>query len=228
MEEGKVVRIPEGRCALCSEIFSKRAMTRHLQSCREEHPRKLPGRGKPRQEKVFHVVVEGAGLPQYWMHLEAPAGATLSDLDALLRETWLECCGHMSAFTIGNERYSISPLTEYGEREMGVALGDVLRRGLRFYHEYDFGTTTALLLKVVSETERVVNNRAIEILALNLAPVIPCDVCGKPAEKVCAQCIWEKEAWLCRECAAQHECGEEMLLPVVNSPRTGMCAYGTD
>jgi hypothetical protein len=26
-------------------------------------------------------------------------------------------------------------------------------------------------------------------------------------------------------CAAKHECGEEMLLPVLNSPRAGVCGY---
>jgi hypothetical protein len=26
-------------------------------------------------------------------------------------------------------------------------------------------------------------------------------------------------------CAGGHECGEEMLLPVVNSPRVAMCGY---
>lgn len=30
---------------------------------------------------------------------------------------------------------------------------------------------------------------------------------------------------LCDTCAESYECGEEMLLPVVNSPRVGMCAY---
>jgi len=30
---------------------------------------------------------------------------------------------------------------------------------------------------------------------------------------------------VCEGCAGEHECGEEMLLPVVNSPRVGMCGY---
>ena len=31
--------------------------------------------------------------------------------------------------------------------------------------------------------------------------------------------------WLCEDCAKTHECGEEMLLPVCNSPRLGVCGY---
>lgn len=224
-EQQNVVQIPEGRCALCDELFSKAAMTNHLKSCREKNPPKARGRAKPRQEKVFHLVVEGHGLPHYWMHVDAPASAELQNLDYLLRRIWLECCGHMSAFTIGKTRYAGSPMVEYGEKRTDVALDKVLRPRMKFYHEYDFGTTTVLALKVVSATERLFTGKSIQILALNLAPEIPCDVCGKLATKVCCVCIWEAEAWFCDDCAPKHECGEEMLLPVVNSPRTGMCAY---
>jgi hypothetical protein len=30
---------------------------------------------------------------------------------------------------------------------------------------------------------------------------------------------------LCQACAEDHECGEDMQLPVVNSPRVGVCGY---
>ncbi len=219
------VPIPQGTCNLCDELFTKRQMTRHLRSCREKNPPRARGRVKPRREKVFHLVVEGGGLPQYWMHLEAPATATLRNLDALLREVWLECCGHMSAFTIASERYSVSPLAEYGEQGMDLPLGQVLRVGMRFYHEYDFGTTTTLLLRAVSETERLIKNRSIQVLALNVAPEIRCEACGKRATQVCCICVQEGAGWLCDDCVPKHPCEDEVFLPVVNSPRTGMCGY---
>ena len=34
----------------------------------------------------------------------------------------------------------------------------------------------------------------------------------------------EKE-YLCDACAKEHACGEELLQPVVNSPRAGVCGY---
>src|SRR5260370_19281758 len=43
------------------------------------------------------------------MHLELPANATLADLDDFLRDTWLECCGHLSEFTIKDVSYSSVP-----------------------------------------------------------------------------------------------------------------------
>lgn len=62
-------------------------------------------------------------------------------------------------------------------------------------------------------------------LARNDPPDIACVVCGKPAKKVCTECLFGGEGALCSKCTRQHECDEEMMLPLVNSPRTGMCAY---
>ena len=69
------------------------------------------------------------------------------------------------------------------------------------------------------------NATLVRVLARNDAPVLPCDVCGKEATHVCTRCIYDDQGWLCDACVAEHECGEEMLLPVVNSPRVGMCGY---
>jgi hypothetical protein len=55
--------------------------------------------------------------------------------------------------------------------------------------------------------------------------VFPCVVCGQEATQVCTQCIYENEGWLCDACAPEHACGDELCLPVVNSPRVGMCGY---
>jgi len=63
--------------------------------------------------------------------------------------------------------------------------------------------------------------------SLNNLPEFKC-WCGKVTKEICSQCIWEETGLLCSECAKKHECGEEMLLPVVNSPRMGMCGYTGD
>ncbi|MDD4580331.1 MAG: hypothetical protein PHF80_06615 [Methanothrix sp.] len=41
----------------------------------------------------------------------------------------------------------------------------------------------------------------------------------------CCVCSGESTGRVCDECGKTHECGEDMLLPVVNSPRVGMCDY---
>jgi hypothetical protein len=225
-------RISKGTCALCQGEFSRASMTKHLEACQRRATEASRAAGhKPRRTmKHFHLVVEGRELPMYWMHLEVRTGITLADLDAFLREIWLECCGHMSAFEIGGQRY-VSGAGLYFEPEpdehgLQVRLDRILHPGLSCLYEYDFGTTTELRLKVVAEETREATGQSIQLLARNMPPSIPCGVCGKPATSVCSVCVYEEAGWLCAECAKTHACGEEMLLPVVNSPRVGMCAYG--
>ncbi len=227
----------QGTCSLCNGTFSKVAMAKHLGGCirRTAGGSEAAGSRKTQGKKVLHLMVEGRGLPEYWMHLEARADTPLKALDDFLRDTWLECCGHLSAFKIQGETYELDALEELlddvGEEggeprlRMDVALGEVLRPGMTFSHEYDFGTTTELKLKVLSAGEERARGRSIRLLARNDPPEIPCASCGKPATQVCSQCIGDGRGWLCAGCGRTHECEEEMFLPVVNSPRVGMCAY---
>lgn len=223
-------QISRGKCNLCGGTFSKAAMTKHVKSCKQKEgiSKTSSSARRPRKTKTFHLVVEGRYLPDYWMHLELPANAKLEALDHFFREIWLECCGHMSAFTIVDRMYSVAPMAEFGDKSMNVKLGQVLSPGMRFYHDYDFGTTTYLALKVVSQQESQIKGGSIQVLARNEPPSIPCVSCGNTAAQVCAECNWAGEGWLCDQCAADHECGEDMLLPVVNSPRVGMCGYTGD
>jgi len=216
-----------GMCSICGGVFSKSIMTRHLASCRAEKTAAgtLSGEKKSGPKRTFHMVIEGKGLPEYWIHVEASAGASLAALDGFLRDLWLECCGHLSAFTIGSQRYMSNPDSEMEESGMNVALNKVLSMGVKFLHEYDFGTTTELVLKVVAEWKVENNNKSIRLLARNNPPAMNCSSCGKPAVSVCVECIYDSSGLLCEECAKNHECGEDMQLPVVNSPRVGMCGY---
>jgi len=222
-------QVSEGKCHLCGSTFSKAAMTKHLKSCKQKNDiSEASSARSPRETKTLHLVVEGRYLADYWMHLEVPSDATLEMLDDFLRQYWLECCGHMSAFTIEGKTYSVAPMAEFDDNSMNIKLDKVLKPKMKFYHEYDFGTTTHLALKVISEEESDIKSKDIQVLARNEPPPIPCASCGKPATQVCTGCLWSGEGWLCQSCAAEHECGEDMFLPVVNSPRVGMCGYTGD
>ncbi len=220
----------KGTCTFCHGEFSKSGMTRHLESCEQRAAlhTEAGSHQQVRKTRTFHLVVEGYRLPMYWMHLEVSAGTTLAILDRFLRDTWLECCGHLSAFTIGGVRYSVdAALYEWDtdSKNMQVPLNQVIYAGKTCSYEYDFGSTTELTLKVISEREVPGKMNTIGIIARNNLPMVPCDVCGKPATHTCAQCIYEDKGCLCNACAKDHECGEEMLLPMVNSPRAGVCGY---
>lgn len=213
-----------GICRACQERFSVQAIGRHLASCS-----KRPGGTFP----AFDLRVYAG---PFWLYLEASAKATLGDLDDVLRDTWVECCGHLSAFEIARTRYQADTGGIDGmwvgmgfhagpDEGMDVALVRVLRPGLKFTYEYDFGSTTELEIKVLSERQGPSKKGTIRILARNDLPKFPCSACEKPepapAKTICTECQTD----LCGACAKKHRCDEEMRLPLVNSPRAGVCGY---
>ena len=214
-QQGHVQFLPEG--------LRQGSMTRHLKSCKSRAGEDTPRRGR-RPAKGFHVIVEGKEEKDYWMHLEVPANARLEDPDDFLRETWLECCGRLSAFTIGDVEYFNYPVESY-DQDMSHRIGRLLDVGSRFIHEYDFGTMTELSLRIVWEGN--IQSRDIRILARNLPPALACYSCGAPATKALAMWRYFDERFVCDDCAIR-EAGEDdegMMLPLVNSPRVGTCAY---
>jgi hypothetical protein len=98
---------------------------------------------------------------------------------------------------------------------------------LEINYVYDFGSSTELMVKVLGKCQGPKKEGGIiEVLARNEAPTILCDECDKNiAKQICTECQWYDVGWLCDKCVENHECGEEMMLPVVNSPRTGVCGY---
>jgi len=209
------IKAPKSKCLLCNSEYTGKGMTKHIKSCLPKHleTKDLKKKVKP----FYHVVVTVPySPPLYWLQLKVSADAKLGDLDRFLRDIWLECCGHMSAFSIDRE-----------EVDMDETVGDVFKPGLELLHEYDFGSTTELIVKVIDRYEGPMpKGKKIEILARNEAPEIPCSECGViPAVQICTECMWDDKGWLCKACAKKHKCDEDMLLPVVNSPRTGVCGY---
>jgi hypothetical protein len=190
---------------------------------------------QPQKTSTFHLVVEASRLPMYWLHLEIATSVTLEMLDGFLRDIWLECCGHLSAFQMGNIHYCMDEGLFYphgwNERKqsMQVPLGNVLHPGQICTYEYDFGSTTELTLKVIAAREEETQETAIRILARNTLPPEPCDLCGKPTVSVCRHCLSEddEKGYLCVTCTETHACHKEHLLPLrlVNSPRAGVCGY---
>ena len=351
--------ISKGICNFCKGEFDKSKMSQHLKYCKQRSLAVTTGEAKAAKSKdaqkmkLFHIVVEGRYNPQYWMHLELPAIDTFDDVDQFLRDIWLECCGHLSEFRVGNISYmsqpeelmwgdpvivegedddeedyedededdlfdpeieeelenmspteaagkllevltqefqvnplelpseefdaklkellvkrmeretgaslssaqqaqidSLVPVIRSGlqltsnpffdsmlnnmerESDMDVKLGKVLKVGQKFTYEYDFGSTTDLVLRLVSEREGFIEDEEsdnIEILARNNAPEMTCVVCGKPAKKVAPGYYFgiEEHVYCSAKCARKNkeEFSYEEMLPVVNSPRVGVCAY---
>jgi len=147
---------------------------------------------------------------------------------------------------LGNMSILIQPLlvdfaNDDYEHDMDVELSEVLKVGQKFSHEYDFGSTTELALKVVAEREGFVStdsdedkveigdDNTIKIMARNNPPQISCRECGKPATKIASGYYYVEDGALCDECSKSNlKEYEDMFLPIVNSPRVGVCGYTGD
>jgi hypothetical protein len=223
-----------GTCELCGETLTRASAQKHLAACAPAHD--VPNGAS---QRLVQVRAMAPGLPAYWLDLELKADAKLEALDRFLRQLWLECCGHLSVFRIGavnyfSRGYDLGFTRAFGtlggqpaERSMGAKTGDALpRSGEPVEYEYDFGSTTMLQLRVMTERIGRIGRPSVRLLARNTPPVWPCGICGQPATWVCTYCLQEEDAFACTTHRGRHACGEqEGFLPVVNSPRMGVCGY---
>ncbi|MBN1218616.1 MAG: hypothetical protein JXM69_06800 [Anaerolineae bacterium] len=211
-----------GNCAFCGRDMAKGGLSKHLSSCAERQAVIKAANQKPgKSEKLFHLRVQDAYLSDFWLHLEMNGSATLKDLDYYLRAIWLECCGHLSQFSIGG--------WSGDEIAMRTRIDRVFRPGVELTHIYDFGTSSETLVKAVGVREgKPLTAHPITLMARNLQPEVECVECGQPATWLCLECVYEfdEPGTLCDKHAENHphdDYGEPM--PLVNSPRVGMCGY---
>ena len=214
----------KGRCVYCQGEFGKAGMAKHLAGCaaRREAVARADGKRGAGETLVHLRVQDLTAGGQFWLHLEARGAATLEDLDAYLRAVWLECCGHMSQFSVGGWRGE--------EIDLARRIDAVFQPGVELTHIYDFGTSTELLVKAVgTRPGKPTIARPMALMARNAIPPTACIECqGEPASFLCMECISEEEVWgtLCAKHAKTHrhrDYGDPV--PLVNSPRMGQCGY---
>lgn len=211
---------PDGTCLYCEETFTRGGMVRHLRACGERRTAIEQAGRDPGHRLHLEVRDEHSGW--YWLHVEMEASAPLTALDRYLRAIWLECCGHLSQFSVGDPWR--------GERVPdGTPAGQVLGADRdQLGYVYDFGTEPRLRIRLVDDrTGPGTTDRPLALMARNEPPEISCRDCGDPATVLCVECMWEEdgEPELCSEHADVHFHPREMFMPVVNSPRTGLCGY---
>lgn len=209
--------VTDGHCSKCEKLVTKRGALAHIKKCF--------GVGAAESANAFIIRAQyPAQNPIYWLHVTLPFNLTLEHLDAFLRGVWLECCGHMSQFKINGKLYSshfeYDEFSYFEEFSMSLQCKKILNVGLKFTHDYDFGSTTRLSLEVVGLTHSI-NPIEVELLMQNQEPQFTCSFCDEKAVNISA---YESD-FLCKSCTSTDEDDEGRHLPLVNSPRTGVCAY---
>ncbi len=211
-----------GKCVFCGREMTKAGLSRHLRTCPQRAETINRINSEPGKEQtIYHLQVQDAWWRDFWLHLEMRGSAVLVDLDHYLRAIWLECCGHLSQFSIGGWAGNEIPMQTPIER--------IFRPGLELTHIYDFGTSSETHIKMVDARKgKALTSHPIFLMARNDPPEIQCVECDKPASWLCLECMYEldKPGTLCDEHAQNHphdDYGDPM--PLVNSPRVGMCGY---
>ena len=199
------IRKNVGTCFCCNRIFSNKDMNQHLNSCVKQSV----GSNLKNSNliEVFRIKIFAHDL--FWLYVEMLATAPLEILDNFLRIIWLECCGHLSEFKINNAAC-----------EMNKSVKKLFNKGSDFSYKYDFGSTTHLKGKVIDYYQGSLE-KDIRLLARNNMPTLKCRTCSAIPTAVCSVC----SELYCKKCVKRHNCDEEVISSVVNSPRMGVCGY---
>lgn len=209
-----------GKCLGCHELFSKKKMKNHLNSCLQTNTGDKPDTEKTERAKNYLVRCQAKYFPYYWIYLSISEKATLTQLDKFLRNLWLECCGHLSSFSFIELGSTISKKTK---------VGDLFNPGLNLIHTYDFGSSTILELIIEDLIEITPNKNKIQLMSRNELPPFTCNECDERATYLCTYCHWGDEGNLCNSCHPNHNCEpsediNDYIMPMsVNSPRFGVC-----
>ncbi len=226
--------VSEGVCVLCDKTYKKSGINRHLKT----HLTKLD-KSLGLVNSSFLLKIETNphyGKSGYFLYLWVNGNTKLEEIDDFLRAIWLECCNHLSSFVdVGkrNEKkggfmfdFDKAP----GEISMNIKANNSLYKGQKIEYTYDFGSSTDLLI-TVEESYKIKAPNSIVLLSRNEPLEIMCEVCKKqPATDFCIAHDWEEKSLFCKKCAKKHaktckDFEDYAAMPVVNSPRFGVCGY---
>ena len=210
-----------GKCTYCQREMTRAGMGKHMADCPvRTHAIAEANNGDGKLQPLYHLQVQDAWGGDFWLHLEMNGEATLKQLDRYLRAIWLECCGHLSEFYLEREYGTKAAMTR--KIEQALSPGSVVSH-LRFRHVFKNHCQNAW------GSARQAADAPPDCADGPQQPagVYVHDV-RKPATYICLQCLNEDEATgeLCDVHVKKHphhDYGDP--LPLVNSPRSGMCGY---
>lgn len=216
----------KGKCYYCGKEFSKAGIVRHLKSCKSVAEFIGDIEVGKKKDSYILAIADRYAPSEFWLYVRIDKKAKLNELDKFLRDIWVECCGHLSSFEIDGQTYESDPDTseEWGEpaESMDISIGQVANVRDIIKYEYDFGSTSYVVIKVINERIFGKRDKPIEIMARNNEPIRLCDKCDKRATNF----DYEEQEFLCEDCT-KNVLDKEMIEEVdyFNSPRVGLCDY---
>ncbi len=202
--------VSEGKCVFCDQLLLQDDIAQHLAT----HLATMEKEDKDKSPQTYcHIGVEAAEM---FLHLLVKGELTMKSIDRFLQNIWLDCCGHMSNF--GHKDFKVSAKQK---------VGDVFQTKVKIFHDYDYGDTTRIFLRGIKNYSLALKEDIV-LLSRNEPLKLMCDKCKKqPAADICIVC---DNTYFCQKCAEKHEkeCedfSDYSKMPVVNSPRMGVCGY---
>ncbi len=193
-----------GTCFGCNKIFNYKEINKHLNGCVKTTKFNLK---TANSIEIFRIKVFAGNI--FWLYIEMSAIAPLQVLDQFLRIIWVECCEHLSQFATNGVACN-----------MDDPINKLFKKGSEFSYEYDFGSTTYLKGKIIDQYQGTLK-KDIRLLARNNMPKLKCRICSMKPTAICSVCY----ELYCKKCVKRHNCDEELISSVVNSPRMGVCGY---
>jgi hypothetical protein len=215
----------KGKCYYCNKELTERTIKRHIKTCskiKEVISDEIKDNKKSRNQFIISMK-DKYDKNTYCIYLSVDENLQLQHLDQFIRDVWVECCNHLSSFYINGMIYDDNRNELY---QMNMKLKEVLSIGQKFEYQYDFGSTTHIILEVIDKIEVSKSHSQIEILARNNEINYVCSKCGKQAQYY----NYETGSHICEECADKldEEEIEELDGDYFNSPRDGVCGYAGD
>ena len=217
----------QSQCLGCLKTLHTKGARTHLKSCIAK-AEMLEDRTPKPMLLVSATACYDDTKTVYALYTLMPKNATLRDIDELLRETWLECCWHLSSFDSGGTHFVSegfdTSLFDYDDPSFDHRAAWAIPPGREAEYQYDMGDTTCLTVRVEPAPEQAwawLARHEIDSgdpVLRNLMPEL-CDNCGqeashfRPAETLCTGCLPENPRpyveLLARTPPPCRECGGE-------------------
>ncbi|MBN1167848.1 MAG: hypothetical protein JXA44_12070 [Methanospirillaceae archaeon] len=210
--------ISPGTCFICKKKVTGDTIEDHLPEC-------IPSANWPHHKESGYLIrIMDRDNRRFWLILLASPDATLADLDHLIRDVWVECCDHLSSFSIG-----ICSFSSHREDEgMNIYIRDVLLPGEDGTYRYDYGSPTRLRISILSPTHYYPKDRQLVLLGQNTKAKHRCKICKADAAYAYKKRYDERTQYYCQKCLDLQLIDSDYCWYAGNSPRAGVCGCTKD